>query len=111
MICHSSPWQNEGRDVIMIRMILRLLVLPAYLIVCLLCALMDVVLRLYSFGAGIFYLFLIICFILALVSKQWTNFGILSGFLIGTTILTVLLAVVGSAIEVGKEKVKAFLSA
>ena len=57
------------------------------------------------------YTFLFVCLILALVSKQWTNFGILSGFLIGTTILTVLLAVVGSAIEVWKEKVKAFLSA
>ena len=57
------------------------------------------------------YTFLFVCLILALVSKQWTNFGILSGFLIGTTILTVLLAVVGSAIEVWKEKLKAFLSA
>ena len=95
----------------MIRMILKLLVLPVCFILYLLSGLMDLVLRIYSFGAGILYTFLFVCFILELFSKQWTNFGILSGFLIGTTILTVLLAVVGSAIEVWKEKVKAFLSA
>lgn len=95
----------------MIRMILKLLVLPVCFILYLLSGLMDLVLRIYSFGAGILYTFLFVCLILALVSNQWKNFGILSGFLIGATILTVLLGIVGAIIEVWKEKVKAFLRA
>lgn len=102
-------WQNEGRDVNMIKMILKLMVLPVYLILCLLGGLMDVVLRLYSFGAGIFYLFLIICFILALVSKQWTNLKILSGFLVGAIMITVFIGIVGAAIEIWKDRVKDFM--
>lgn len=110
MICHSSLWQNEGRDVNMIRMILKLLILPIWLILCLLSGVMDMVLRLYSLSAGIFYLFLIICFILALVSKQWTNLKILSGFLVGAIMITVFIGIVGAAIEIWKDRVKAFLA-
>ena len=95
----------------MLRMILKLLVLPVYLVLCFLCGVMDVVLRLYSFGAGIFYLFLFVCLILALISNQWVNLAILSGFLLGTLILTVFIGVVGAAIEIWKDRVKAFLSA
>lgn len=109
MICLSSPLQNEGKDINMIRTILKLLILPIWLILCLLSGLMDVVLRLYSLSAGIFYLFLIICFILALVSKQLTNLGILSGFLIGALLLTLLIGVVGAIIEVWKDRIKTFL--
>ena len=93
----------------MIKMILKLLVLPIWLVLCLLSGLLDVVLRLYSLGAGIFYMFLFLCLILALVSNQWTNLGILSGFLVGAIILTVFIGIVGATIEVWKDRVKAFL--
>ena len=93
----------------MIRMILKLLLLPVCLILYLLSGLMDLVLRIYSFGAGIFYTFLFVCLILALVSKQWTNLGILSGFLIGALLLTLLIGVVGAIIEVWKDRIKTFL--
>lgn len=110
MICHSSPWQNEGRDVNMIRMIFKLLVLPIWLSMCLLSGLMDVILRLYSFCGGIFYTFLFLCLILALVSNQWTNLGILSVFMLGAIILTIFLGVVGGIIEVWKDRLKTFLN-
>ena len=93
----------------MIRLILKLLVLPIWLILCLLSGLMEVVLRLYSFGAGIFYMFLIVCFILALVSKQWMNLGILSGFLVGAIILTLFIGIVGATIEIWKDRAKNFV--
>jgi len=108
MICLSSPLQNEGKDENMIRMILKLMVLPVYLILCLLCGLMDVVLRIYSFGAGIFYLFLFVCLILALISNQWANLAILSGFLVGIIIVTVFVGIVGAIIEIWKDRAKAF---
>ena len=92
----------------MIRMILKLLILPIYLILCLLCGLMEMVLRVYSFGAGVFYTFLFVCLILALVSNQWTNLGILSVFLVGITITTVFVGIVGAIIEIWKDKAKAF---
>lgn len=111
MICHSSPWQNEGRDVNMIRMIFKLLVLPIWLSMCLLSGLMDVILRLYSFFGGIFYTFLSLCLILALVSNQWTNLGILAGFMLGAIILTVFVGALGAIIEVWKVRLKIFLDA
>ena len=110
MICHSSPWQNEGRDVNIIRMIFKLLVLPIWLSMCLLSGLMDVILRLYSFCGGIFYTFLFFCLILALVSNQWTNLGILSVFMLGAIIITVFVGVVGAIMEVWKDRLKTFLT-
>ena len=94
----------------MIKMILKMLVLPICLILCLLSGLMDVVLRFYSFCAGIFYAFLFLCLILALISNQWKNLGIISGFLVGAIVLTVFVGVVGATIEVWKDRVKEFLT-
>lgn len=93
----------------MIRLILKLLVLPIWLILCLLSGLMDLAMRLYSFGAGIFYLFLVICIIIALVSKQWMNLGILSGLLVCGLLLTVVIGVVGAIIEGWKDRAQNFI--
>ena len=71
--------------------------------------LMDLAMRLYSFGAGIFYLFLVICIIIALVSKQWMNLGILSGLLVCGLLLTVVIGVVGTIIEGWKDRAQNFI--
>ena len=72
---------------------------------------MNVGLSVYSLGAGIFYLLLFACVLLAVVSGQWMSAGILVGIILGMFVLTALVGITGAVLEVWKTKIKFFLMA
>lgn len=111
MICHNLRWQNEGRVNCMGRLILKIIALPVCLLLYLLGGIYDVGLRVYSLGAGIVYLLLFACVLLATVSGQWLSAGILVGIVFGLIVLTIGVGVIGAVIEVWKDKIKFFLMA
>lgn len=84
----------------------RILLLPVYLLLVIAGSIYDLGLRVYSVGAGIFYLYLIIFLALAVICQKWRNVLILS-MIIGVSILIiVVLGIIGAFIEIGKERVK-----
>ena len=91
------------------RLLMKIIVLPVSLFLRLLSGVFEISLRLYSFCAGIVYLFLFICLILAIASGQWMNVGILVGITAGAVFVTVLVGIAGATIEVLKDKTKSLV--
>ena len=95
----------------MVRVFLKVGAIPVCLLLYLLGGIYDVGLRIYSFGAGIVYLLLFACVLLAVASGQWTSAGILVGIIFGLVALTTFVGITGAAIEIWKTKIRNFLMA
>lgn len=93
------------------RLVLKIMALPVCLLLYLLGGIYDVGLRVYSLGAGIVYLLLVACVLLAVVRGQWLSAGILVGIILGMTALTAFVGITGAVLEVWKDKIKFFLMA
>ena len=95
----------------MVRVFLKVGAILVCLLLYLLGGIYDVGLRIYSLGAGIVYLLLFVCVLLAVVSGQWTSAGILVGIILGLVALTTFVGITGAVLEVWKTKIKFFLMA
>ena len=82
-----------------------------HLLLYLLGGIYDVGLRIYSLGAGIAYLLLFACVLLAVVIGQWTSVGILMGIIFGMAVLTALVGITGTVLEIWKDKIRSFIMA
>lgn len=90
----------------MVKILMKMLLLPAYLLLGLVGLIYDLGLRVYSVGAGIFYLYLFIFLALAVMCQQWRNVLILSLIIGVAMLIIVVLGIIGAFIEAGKERVK-----
>ena len=90
----------------MVKILMKMLLLPAYLLLRLVGLIYDLGLRVYSVGAGIFYLYLFVFLVLAVMCQQWRNVLILSLIIGVAMLITVVLGIIGAFIEAGKERVK-----
>lgn len=95
----------------MVRVFFKIVAIPVCVLLYLLGGIFDVGLSVYSLGAGIFYLLLFACVLLAVVSGQWMSAGILVGIILGMFVLTALVGITGAVLEVWKTKIKFFLMA
>ena len=93
----------------MVRVFLKVGAIQVCLLLYLLGGIYDVGLRIYSLGAGIVYLLLFVCVLLAVVSGQWTSAGILVGIILGMFVLTALVGIAGAVLEVWKNKIRSFI--
>ena len=84
----------------------RILLLPVYLLLVIAGSIYDLGLRVYSVGAGIFYLYLFIFLALAVICQKWRNVLILSMIIGVSMLIIVVLGIIGAFIEIGKERVK-----
>ncbi|MGN1175024.1 MAG: hypothetical protein ACI4S1_06160 [Roseburia sp.] len=84
----------------------RILLLPVYLLLVIAGSIYDFGLRVYSVGAGIFYLYLFIFLALAVICQKWRNVLILTLIIGVAMFITVVLGIIGAFIEIGKERVK-----
>ena len=84
----------------------RILLLPVYLLLVIAGSIYDLGLRVYSVGAGIFYLYLFIFLALAVICQKWRNVLILTLIIGVAMFITVVLGIIGAFIEIGKERVK-----
>lgn len=94
----------------MIRFGLKILALPICFVLCVLGILSELLLNLYSYGAGLFINFIILCLILAAVTQEWMNFGILAGILLVAILLTLCIGIIYSGIAILKDSVKDFIA-
>ena len=94
----------------MVKILMKILLLPAYLLLRIVGLIYDLGLRVYSVGAGIFYLYLLIFLVVAIMCQQWRNVLILTLIIGVAMLITVVLGIIGSFIEVGKERVKLAMS-
>ena len=83
-----------------------ILLLPVYLLLVIAGSIYDFGLRVYSVGAGIFYLYLFIFLALAVICQKWRNVLILSMIIGVSMLIIVVLGIIGAFIEIGKERVK-----
>lgn len=90
----------------MVKILMKMLLLPAYLLLGLVGFIYDLGLRVYSVGAGIFYLYLFVFLALAVMCHQWRNVLILTLIIGVAMFITVVLGIIGAFIEAGKERVK-----
>lgn len=90
----------------MVKILMKMLLLPAYLLLRLVGLIYDLGLRVYSVGAGIFYLYLFVFLVLAVMCQQWRNVLILTLIIGVAMFITVVLGIIGAFIEAGKERVK-----
>ena len=95
----------------MVRVFLKVGAILVCLLLYLLGGIYDVGLRIYSLGAGIVYLLLFVCVLLAVVSGQWMNVGILVGIILGLVALTTFVGITGVVLEVWKNKIRSFITA
>ena len=93
------------------RLILKIIAVPVCILLYLLGGIYDVGLRVYSLGAGIVYLTLFVCVLLAVISGQWMNAGILVGIILGMVVLTAFVGITGAAFEIWKTKIRNFIIA
>ena len=90
----------------MVKILIKMLLLSAYLLLRLVGLIYDLGLRVYSVGAGIFYLYLFVFLVLAVMCQQWRNVLILILIIGVAMLITVVLGIIGAFIEVGKDRVK-----
>ena len=95
----------------MVRVFLKIVAIPVCVLLYLIGGIFDVGLRAYSLCAGIVYLLLFACVLLAVVSGQCMNVGILVGIILGLVALTTFVGITGVVLEVWKTKIKFFLMA
>jgi len=93
-----------------LKILLKILVVPICIILCAVAILMKFIMHLYSYGAGLFINFIILCLVLAAITQEWQNFGILAGFLIAAILLTLCVGVVYSMILIWRDEVKDFIA-
>lgn len=92
------------------RILIKILLLPVYLILKLASVIYDIGLKVYSFGFGIAFVLLFLFVLLAGFSRQWQNMGIIALIIGGVVLLTAVIGFAGAFIEIGKECVKNVLA-
>ena len=90
----------------MVKILMKMLLFPAYLLLGFVGFIYDLGLRVYSVGAGIFYLYLFIFLAVAVMCQKWRNVLILTLIIGVAMLITVVLGIIGAFIEAGKERVK-----
>ena len=90
----------------MIKILIKIILLSVYLLLAIVGSIYDLGLRVYSVGAGIFYLYLFIFLALAVICQKWRNVLILSMIIGVSMLIIVVLGIIGAFIEIGKERVK-----
>ena len=95
----------------MLRFIVKLLAMPVYLFLCVLCLLVDLLMRLYSFGVGIIGLLLIVFVVLATIWQQWYNVGAFVVMLVLIAGFTFCIGLFGATIEIWRDRLKGFIEA
>lgn len=110
MTCPNLPGQNkEGKR--MLRFFMKLLAIPVYLVLCVLCLLADLLMRLYSFGVGIIGLFLVLFVVLAMIWRQWYNVGAFVVMLVLIAGFTFAIGLFAATIEIWRDRLKGFIEA
>lgn len=95
----------------MIRVVLKVAALPVFIILCIAEMIMDLGLRLYSFGAGIIYTILGLFVVLAIVMQQWYNVGIFSAMIFLMVLITFFVGVIAAVIGIWMDKLKDIITA
>lgn len=95
----------------MLRFIVKLLAMPVYLVLCVLCLLVDLLMRLYSFGVGIIGLLLIVFVVLAMIWQQWYNVGAFVVMLVLIAAFTFFIGLFGATIEIWRDRLKGYIEA
>lgn len=89
---------------------LKILALPVCLILSILSVFMELLVRAYSLGAGLLINFIVICLVLAIISQQWLNFGILAGIFGVIAVLTLCVGLVAATVEIWRDRLKNFIA-
>lgn len=108
MIFRSMQEQSEVEC--MKRILIKIWLLPVYLVLMFASRIYHVGLKVFSFGFGIIYLIMFLFLLLAGFNQQWQNLGILAVIFAGAVLITFLFGLVGVFIESWKERVKAIMS-
>lgn len=104
----SRSMQEQSEVECMKRILIKILLLPVYLILKLASVIYDMGLRVYSFGSGLAFVLLTLFVLLAGFSRQWQNMGIIALIIGGVVLVTVVVGLVGATIEILLEKIKEF---
>lgn len=83
-----------------LKMILKLLLLPVYLIVCFVKTWVDLLAKLGCIMLGLFYLLMLCIFIMLICQHQWVQLGIATAFSFAAFLASLLLVAAGTALDV-----------
>ncbi len=95
----------------MLRFIMKLLAMPVYLVLCVLCLLADLQMRLYSFGIGIIGLLLLLFVVLSMIWRQWYNVGAFVVMLVLLAVFTFGIGLFAATIEIWRDRLKEVIEA
>lgn len=93
------------------KMFLKIFVVPAWVLLCLISRVFDLGLKIYSFGAGVVFILLFLGLLISVVNCQWFNAGILLGIAMAIIMMTAFIVFGGVIIGIWKDKITSLLVA
>ena len=81
------------------KLILKILAIPIIVILSVMNFVIDLIMRVYCFGAGIILNALIVCIILAILWAQWQNLGIFIGIAVLGILATLAFVFLAAQVE------------
>lgn len=91
------------------KMLMKLLVLPVWLVLAIVSKAMDIAMKVYCYGLSAVGILLVLSLVVALVGGRWNNVGIVALITVGVILITVAVGLVGAMIEIGRDRVKCLL--
>ncbi len=93
------------------KLILKLLVLPVIIILCVVKVVLNLALRIYCLGASIAFKYLALFLLLALAFSQWQNLAILGAITLGVILITLGIGFVVAQVEILRKGLIRFVRA